>query len=147
MEILLDADASPVLHIVEELARSYELKLVIVKNYNHNLKSSYAEIVTVDNMKEAADLYIMNRAGLGDIVVTQDYGLAAMVLGKGARVLNQYGLVIDNTNIDVLLEKRHLNKELRTRHRVYTKFKKRTSSNDRDFYLSLDKIIRETMGS
>lgn len=146
MKILLDADASPVLNIIEELAEKYNLRLVIVKNYNHNIHSPYGEVITVDNAKEAADFYIMNNTENNDIVITQDYGLAAMVIGKKAFVINQYGLIIDNNNIDTLLDRRHINKELRMKHGVYTKFKKRESNDDVNFRYNLEKLIIENNG-
>lgn len=143
MKILLDADASPVLNIIEELAEEYNLKLLIVKNYNHNILSDYGEVITVDNIKEAADFYIVNHTDEGDIVITQDYGLAAMVIGKNAYVVNQYGFIIDNNNIDTLLSQRHINKELRTKHNVYTKFKKRKTTDDSKFEDSLIYLIKK----
>lgn len=143
MKILVDADASPILQIVESLAREYDLKLIIVKNYNHKIESDYGQVITVDNIKEAADFYIMNEAKKGDLIVTQDYGLAAMVLGKGARVVNQYGLIIDNENIDQLLGQRHINRELRDKHQVYTKFKKRMSLDDQKFEESFRSSIEK----
>lgn len=143
MKILLDADASPVLDIVENLAKKYDIGLLIVKNYNHNIQSDYGEIVTVDNIKEAADFYIVNHTDKNDIVITQDYGLAAMVIGKDAFVINQYGFIIDDKNIDNLLNQRHINKELRTKHNIYTKFKKRKSSDDDKFENSLNYLIKK----
>ena len=65
------------------------------------------EIVRVDDERDAVDIAIANRAAAGDIVVTQDYGLAAMVLGKGARALSPRGRVYDNGNIESLLAARH----------------------------------------
>lgn len=113
MKILVDADASPVLSIVEELAKKHGLELIIVKNYNHVISSDYGRVVTVDNMKEAADLYIMNNCLAKDIIVTQDYGLAAMVIGKGSLVINQFGKIIDQDNIDFLLDQRHVKSQVR----------------------------------
>lgn len=141
MKILLDADASPVLNIVEDLAEKYKLKLLIVKNYNHHIVSDYGKIITVDNIKEAADFYIVNNTSKNDIVITQDYGLAAMVIGKKAFAINQYGLIMDDKNIDTLLNRRHIHKEMRTKHKVYTKFKKRESSDDGRFKINLEDLI------
>lgn len=141
IKVLLDADSSPVMGIVESLCMEFHVKLVVVKNYNHNIKSNYAEIITVDSVKEAADLKIMNLTEKNDIVISQDYGLAAMVLGKGAYVINQYGKIINNENIDFLLDQRYLNKKIQTQYRVYPKFKKRNREDDLNFKNNLLSLL------
>lgn len=141
MKILVDADASPVLSIVEELAKKHGLELIIVKNYNHVISSDYGRVVTVDNMKEAADLYIMNNCLAKDIIVTQDYGLAAMVIGKGSLVINQFGKIIDQDNIDFLLDQRHVKSQVRRQEKIYSKFKKRQNSDNQVFRQNLEKLI------
>lgn len=141
MKILVDADASPVLSIVEELAKKHGLELIIVKNYNHVISSDYGRVVTVDNIKEAADLYIMNNCLAKDIIVTQDYGLAAMVIGKGSLVINQFGKIIDQDNIDFLLDQRHVKSQVRRQEKIYSKFKKRQNSDNQVFRQNLEKLI------
>ncbi len=141
MKILVDADASPVLSIVEELAKKHGLELIIVKNYNHVISSDYGRVVTVDNMKEAADLYIMNNCLAKDIIVTQDYGLAAMVIGKGSLVINQFGKIIDQDNIDFLLDQRHVKSQVRRQEKIYSKFKKRQDSDNQIFRQNLENLI------
>jgi hypothetical protein len=62
---------------------------------------------------EATDLAVANRARRGDVVVTQDWGLAALVLGRGCRAISPTGRVYRPDTIDLLLEERHLKAKFR----------------------------------
>lgn len=143
MKIIVDGDSSPVLNLVTTTAKEYGLELLIVKNYNHNIESDYGVVVTVDNIKEAADLYIANHIEKGDILVTQDYGLASIVLGKSTYVINPSGKILDDSNIDLLLNQRHINKELRQKHNIYSKFKKRDRKDNISFEDNLIYLIEK----
>ena len=136
MKILLDADGSPVRKIVEDLSKKYGARLVTVKNYSQDFTPSYGQVVDVDVTKEAADIYIANQARKGDLVITNDRGLASLGLSKGARVLDFQGDFVDDDNIMVLLASRHFNKKMRDRN-----IPKREKSLDQDFYRSLDKFL------
>ena len=108
-KIIVDGDACPFKNDIINLADKYDKELYIVFSTSH--VSNYPEqvkTVMVDNQKEAADLAVVNLAKAEDIVITQDYGLAAMVLAKKARVLLNKGLVADGQNIDQLLAFRHI---------------------------------------
>ena len=107
MKIFVDGDGCPVVHLTIEIAKSYGIDIIVVKNYCHEIYDEYATIVTVDKFADSADYYIVNHVNNGDIVVTQDYGLAAMALSKNAACINQNGLIISSENIDELLERRH----------------------------------------
>jgi uncharacterized protein YaiI (UPF0178 family) len=144
MKILVDADGCPVVDLTIKIAKEYVLDIIIVKNYAHEFYDSYATIITVDISRDSADFYIVNKAEKGDIVVTQDYGLAAMALSKGAICINQNGLIISSKNIDGLLNRRHLNQKLRREQNIYTKFKKRNAQADLQFEESLRKLITNT---
>lgn len=141
MKIFVDADGCPVVNITVTTAKEYNLPVILVKNHSHYLESDYAEIVTVDKSRDWADFKIANMTSKSDIVVSQDYGLAAMIIAKGGVCINQNGVVITDRNIDLLLERRHQNKEIRKKHKKYTKFKKRNPSNDLEFQSQLIKLI------
>jgi uncharacterized protein YaiI (UPF0178 family) len=145
MRILVDADGCPVVDIAIITAKSYDLDIIIVKNFSHELWDDYATIITVDQSPDSADFYIANHAAKGDIVITQDYGLAAMTLAKGALCINQNGLVISYKNIDQLLARRHINREIRRKHNKYTKFKKREPEQDAQFEESLKYLIEKAL--
>lgn len=143
MKIVVDADGCPVVKQSIELAKEFGLEALVVKNYAHVIEDDYATIVTVDISSDSADYYIVNNVSKGDIVVTQDYGLAAMALSRGAICINQNGLVISDRNIDTLLDRRHINREARRKDGKYTKFKKRKFEDDESFVKSLRKLIED----
>ena len=86
----------------------------------------------------------MNRCQAGDIVITQDYGVAAMILGKGAHGIHQSGKWYTNDNIDQLLMERHLSgKARRAKSKHHLKGPaKRTPEDDERFAASLEKLIQ-----
>ena len=141
MKILVDADGCPVVDLTIKIAKEYGLNIILVKNYAHEIQDLYATIITVDISKDSADFYIVNNTKKNDIVITQDYGLAAMALSKGAICINQNGLIISSHNIDGLLNHRHINQKIRREQKKYTKFRKRDTSADKKFEESLRKLV------
>lgn len=113
MRILVDADACPVKQIVIRVAREYKLPVVMFIDTSHQLDDGYSEIVIVDKQKDSVDIALINRTNAEDIVVTQDYGLAVMVLGKSARAINQNGMIYSSENMDRLLYERHISQKIR----------------------------------
>ena len=143
-KIIVDGDACPFKNDIINLADKYEKELYIVFSTSHI--SNYPDqvkTVMVDNQKEAADLAVVNLAKAEDIVITQDYGLAAMVLAKKARVLLNRGLVADEQNIDQLLAFRHISAKNR-KNRVRMKGPSKLTEEDRkNFLTQLQKMITE----
>ena len=98
--------------------------------------------MTVDRSKDRADFYIANQIEKNDIIITQDYGLAAMVLAREGICMNQNGLILSSNNIDYLLSRRHLNQELRRKYKKnFSKFKKRSKKLDQAFIKQLRFLI------
>lgn len=145
MVIWIDADGCPVVSQTAAAAEKLHIELHVVKNISHHLSLNYGTIHTVDHGSDMADFFIANRLKPGDLVITQDYGLAAMAIAKKAYALTQYGQLIDAQNIDYLLEKRHFHKELRKQSGKYTKFKKRTAEDDRRYVEALHEILSRLM--
>lgn len=84
MKILVDADACPVTKLVEKIAKKYNLPVLLMCDTNHILQSDYSEIRIIGEGADAVDFELLSICHRGDVVVTQDYGVAAMILGKGA---------------------------------------------------------------
>jgi hypothetical protein len=141
MNIFIDADGCPVVSLSVKIAENHGIDAFIVKNYAHEIESSYATVITVDKSLDSADYYIANHIKPGDIVVTQDYGLAAMVLSRGGKCITQNGLVISDVNIGKLLDSRHMNRIIRKGGGRGSRFKKRSPENDRAFEASLKKML------
>lgn len=113
MKIYVDADACPVVRIIEKIAREKAIPVILLCDTNHILSSDYSEIKVVGAGADAVDFALINICQKGDLVVTQDYGVAAMALGKGAYVIHQSGRWYTDENIEQLLLERHLAKAAR----------------------------------
>ena len=111
--ILVDADACPVVRQVEAAARRHELPMTLLCDEHHIMFSDYAQVRHVSSGADAVDIALMNLCRRGDIVVTQDYGVAAMALGKGAYAIHHSGKRYTDDNIDLMLMERHLAKKAR----------------------------------
>lgn len=146
MKILVDADACPVKEIIEDIAEKYKIPVVMLIDTSHILFSDYSEIVSVSKAPDAVDFALINRTDKGDIVVTQDYGVAAMALGKGAYAIHQSGKEYTNQNIDQMLMERHIAmKARRAGERVKGHMKKRTSIQDKYFAEAFDILCKKAV--
>ena len=141
MKIMIDADACPksVLQICMSIGHQYGVQVWTVASFNHSIDSDHP--VIVGNDPQEADIKIINMTEEGDIIVTQDWGLAAVVLGKGAKCLSPAGREFRPDKIQFLLEEREIKSKLR-RSGVRTKGpKKRTVDDDRRFETCLERIL------
>ena len=143
MKIYVDADACPVVGIVEKIAEKYNVPVILLCYTNHVLASEYSEVIMVGAGADAVDYKLISLCHRGDIVVSQDYGVAAMALGKGAYAIHQSGKWYTNDNIDQMLMERHLNKKARrSTHKSHMKGpRKRTSEDDEKFAQSFEKMV------
>lgn len=150
MQIYVDADACPVVGIVEKLAKKYEIPVTLLCDTNHVLSSDSSEVKVIGAGADAVDFALIGllKKDAGDIVVTQDYGVAAMALGKSAFAIHQSGKWYTNENIDQMLMERHLAKKARrSKSRNHLKGpRKRTEEDDRRFAESFEKLIRKALG-
>ncbi|MFV0344623.1 MAG: YaiI/YqxD family protein [Anaerocolumna sp.] len=133
MKILVDADACPVKNIIERVAQNLNLKVLMVIDTSHILESTYSEVIQVSKAPDAVDIALINRTNAGDIVVTQDYGVASMALGKRAFAINQFGKYYTEENIDLLMFERHLAKQQRKAGGRIGTMKKRSKEDDERF--------------
>ena len=113
MRVYVDADACPVKSIIERVAKEKSVPVTMIIDVNHILISDYSEVITVSQGADSVDLYLINKVCAGDVVVSQDYGVAALALGKKARAVSNSGLIFTNENIDKLLFERFLGKKQR----------------------------------
>ena len=145
MKIFVDADACPVIDIVEDIATKYNISVTLLCDTNHVLTSDYSEVIVVGAGADAVDYKLISICHRGDIVVTQDYGVAAMALGKGAFAIHRSGKWYTNENIDQMLMERHLNKKARmasSRNHIKGP-RKRTEEDDQRFAESFEKLLRK----
>ena len=143
MKLLVDADACPksVLRICTRVAEKYGLPVITVASFNHRIESDHHVIVGAD--PQETDFKIINSAEAGDVVVTQDWGLAAIVLGKGARSLSPAGREFRPERIEFLMEERDVKAKFRRRGGRTKGPRKRTSEDDERFEACLERIISQ----
>ena len=141
MRIIVDADACPraVLQICLELGEKYDLPVWTVASFNHDIVSK--NHLTVGDDPEEADLKIINLAEKGDLAVTQDWGLAAMLIGKGARCISPSGKEYQPDKISILLEERALKAKYRRSGGRTRGPKKRNAEDDRQLLDGLERMI------
>ena len=141
--IYVDADACPVVHIVEQVAENNNIQVMLLCDTNHVLHSDYSEVRVIGAWADAVDFALISLCKKSDIVVTQDYGVAAMALGKGAYAIHQSGKWYTDENIDQMLMERHMNKKARRASgKNHMKGpKKRTEDDDIRFRQSFEKLV------
>ncbi len=141
MKIIVDADACPktALQICMKLGRKYGVPVWTVASFNHNIESDHH--LTVGSDSQEADLKVLNLAEKGDIAITQDWGLAAMLIGKQVRSLSPTGREYRPDNIDFMLEERELKAKFRRAGGRTKGPRKRTKEDDRDFYNNLEALL------
>lgn len=142
MKILVDADACPVKEIIVKVAKECSIPVTMFIDTSHELNDGYSEIVTVEKSRDSVDIALINRVAKGDIVVTQDFGVATMALPKGAKAVSQNGLIYTNENIDKLLFERHLSQKVRRSGGKTSGPRKRTKEDDANFEYVFRNLVK-----
>ena len=141
MKIVVDGDGCAGREIIEKVAKKNSIKVLIYCTINHMIRSDYSEVKIVDDGFQSVDMYVANATEKNDIVVTQDYGVAAMALGKGALAISPRGYIYDNNNIDRLLFERHLSQKNRRAGGRTKGNHKRSKEDDERLYYNLEMLI------
>lgn len=143
MKIFVDADGCPVVNLTIEIAKKYQIPCVLVTDTSHEFHREGAETVTASKGADSVDFALVNLLSAGDIVVTQDYGLAAMCLAKDAIPIRQDGVEYTSDNIDALLSARHQAKKIRRSGGRLKGASKRSESENIAFRETLERILSE----
>ena len=143
MQILVDADACPVKQIIVRLAKKRNIPVTMLIDTSHELNDGYSTVITVDKQADSVDFALMGLLEREDVVVTQDYGLAAMAIGKGARAINQNGLIFSDGNMDRLLMDRHISGKIRRGGGRTRGPAKRTREDDARFEAALMELLNK----
>ncbi len=149
LKIHVDADACPinVRMSLEKLSRRYRIPLIYYIDDSHELQPDYGQIRQVGQGHDAVDLALINQTRTGDIVVTQDYGLAALVLARRALAIHPGGMLYTDQNIDQLLMERHLAARARNAGERLRNPRKRQKKDDISFYDQLKRLIETAHAS
>jgi uncharacterized protein YaiI (UPF0178 family) len=142
LKIIVDADACPVKPEIVKAGVLFQVEVVMVASFDHRLAPMEGvQIVQVDRSDQSVDLYIANHIYSGDVLVTQDFGLAALALGKKAIALSNRGQQYTDRTIDFLLDRRHEQAKQR-RGGKHSKGPRPFTDEDRHFFLqSLTKVL------
>ena len=142
MKILVDADGCPVVDSTIALANAYKTECLLLCDTSHVFERNGAKTLTFSKGADSVDFALVNLVQPGDVVVTQDYGLAAMCLARNAVVLNQDGMEYTADNIDALLLQRHTAKKLRSAGGRLKGMPKRKPEQDDAFRAKLEKTLQ-----
>ena len=141
MTLLIDADGCPVVDITVRIAAEHKIDCVILCDTSHVFEKPGAKTITVSKGSDSVDFAIVGRVQPGDVVVTQDYGLAAMCLARRAVPVSQNGMVYTDDNIDALLHERHATKKIRMAGGRLKGPSKRTAAQDAAFERALRALL------
>ena len=142
MKVLVDADACPVTDIAVSLCRQYSTPCFLLCDTAHEFHREGAQTLVFDKGADSVDFALVNRVEPGDIVITQDYGLASMCMAKGARILHQDGWCYTADNIDALLFSRHESGKYRRAGGRTKGPKKREKAQDDAFRNALQQMLQ-----
>ena len=145
MRIIVDGDACPGISIIENISKKYNIELIVFCDINHYIYLEYGEVKVVDSGFQSVDMYVINISKEKDIVISQDYGVAAIALGKKAYVINPKGYYYNEENIDRLLEERHMSQKIRRSGGKTNNPKKRTKEDDLRLEKNLIKLIESNI--
>lgn len=145
MHLWIDADACPVVKQAIETAGKYGIGVTLVCDDAHWMQRDGAETIVVARGADSADLALVNRVAKGDLVVTQDYGLAALCIARGAKPVDQNGRIYHEENIDSLLGMRHVAARVRRGGGRLKGPPKRTREQDEQFVQALEQLMKETL--
>ena len=141
MRIVIDADGCPVVNETIKVAHKFNLESIIFCDTSHNFDEKNIKVIVVSKGIDAVDFAILNNIEKGDIVITQDYGLASLVLSRNSYAINQSGMVYTNENIGELLYSRYISKKMRNSGARIKVPKKRDKSQYIIFKENLEKLI------
>lgn len=145
MKVLIDADACPVVDIAVRLSRKYKIPCILLCDTAHTMHREGAATLVFDKGADSVDFALVNRVERGDLVITQDYGLASMCLAKEATVLHQDGWQYTEYNIQALLFQRHESRKYRASGGRVKGPHKRTNEQDRAFSTALETVLQKAV--
>ena len=139
-KLYIDADGCPVVEESVDIAKAFGIEAVIVCDTSHFFSNDAAQVIFADKGRDASDFVLLRYLKKNDIIVTQDYGLAALALAKQAVCISQNGMYYTQQNIDELLTQRHSSAKDR-KHGIHTHHKKRTHEDDDKFCEALELLL------
>lgn len=143
MKILIDGDGCPVIDLTIKVSKQFNIDVIIMCDTSHVFNKEGAKTMVFSKGADSVDFALINLVQKEDIVITQDYGLAAMAINKASYVINQNGLIYTNDNIDRLLYNRHISKKIRKSGGRVKGPKKRSNEDDINFEKTLVEVCKK----
>ena len=143
MKILIDGDGCPVTDLTIKVSKQFNIDVIIMCDTSHVFNKEGAKTMVFSKGADSVDFALINLVQKEDIVITQDYGLAAMAINKASYVINQNGLIYTNDNIDRLLYNRHISKKIRKSGGRVKGPKKRSNEDDINFEKTLVEVCKK----
>lgn len=143
MRIIVDGDGCPGISYIEKVAKEENIDLLVYSTIDHNINLDYGEVKRVDAGFQSVDMYVINDTKEGDIVISQDFGVAALALGKKAYAISPKGMIFSNDNIERLLFERHLSQKARKAGLRGKNASKRKKEDDINLYNTIKKVINQ----
>lgn len=137
MRLFIDGDGCPVINECLNICEEKEIEIILVCDTAHQYNIEGIEIIVVDQGHDHADFEILKRISKHDLLVTQDTGLAALALGKGAVCLHPSGMEFNDASILQLLNQRSDGIKIRKQTKRYGHIKKRSDADDERFISAL----------
>ena len=144
MKILIDGDGCPVIDLTIKISKKFNIDVIIMCDTSHTFNKEGAKTMVFSKGADSVDFALINFVQKEDIVITQDYGLAAMAINKASYVINQNGLVYTNDNIDMLLYNRHMSKKIRNNGGRVKGPKKRSKEDNINFEKTLTEVCTKS---
>lgn len=145
MKILIDGDGCPVIDLTIKVSKKFNIDVIIMCDTSHIFNKEGAKTMVFSKGADSVDFAIINFVQKEDVVITQDYGLAAMALNKASYVINQNGLIYTNDNIDRLLYNRHISKKIRKSGGRVKGPKKRSMEDNINFEKTLVEVCKSSL--
>ncbi|HBI91042.1 MAG TPA: YaiI/YqxD family protein [Terrisporobacter glycolicus] len=144
MKILIDGDGCPVIDLTIKVSKQFNIDVIIMCDTSHVFNKEGAKTMVFSKGADSVDFGLINLLQKEDIVITQDYGLAAMAINKASYVINQNGLIYTNDNIDRLLYNRHISKKIRNSGGRVKGPKKRSREDNINFEKTLVEVRKKS---
>lgn len=145
MKILIDGDGCPVIDLTIKVSKQFNIDVIIMCDTSHVFNKEGAKTMVFSKGADSVDFALINFVEKEDIVITQDYGLAAMAINKASYVINQNGLIYTNNNIDRLLYNRHISKKIRKSGGRVKGPKKRSNEDNINFEKTLVEVCTKIL--
>ena len=143
MKILIDGDGCPVIDLTIKIAKKFNIDVIIMCDTSHVFNKEGVKTMVFSKGADSVDFALINTVQKEDIVITQDYGLAAMAINKASYVINQNGLIYTDDNIDTLLYNRHISKKIRKSGGRVKGPKKRSNEDNINFEKTLTEVCQK----